>query len=247
MSSPFGVAGVSLILFIFSKNVTLCCGLCVLEWSLGLLFMGSYFPLTAQNEILYCFSLWFSCLCIGWQKEMVCVCVCRRERERERERKGWRKVISILQFWNDEWTIRPTIVEDVTLLFLPSLPPVFPPLSQGHDRGVNWVSFHPTLPLLVSAADDRQVKLWRMNGELALYMYCLGKEQGRTLFKVSCGSCQWYFCLWTMSHRVILANFYHPFFLPLSCPTSLLASSAIPSFCVSPPLYTITQRQKLGR
>ena len=34
----------------------------------------------------------------------------------------------------------------------------------GHDRGVNWVSFHPTLPLIVSGADDRQVKLWRMNG-----------------------------------------------------------------------------------
>lgn len=37
---------------------------------------------------------------------------------------------------------------------------------EGHDRGVNWVSFHPTLPLLVSGADDRQVKLWRMNGGL---------------------------------------------------------------------------------
>lgn len=36
---------------------------------------------------------------------------------------------------------------------------------QGHDRGVNWVSFHPTLPLLISAADDRQIKMWRMNGE----------------------------------------------------------------------------------
>lgn len=34
---------------------------------------------------------------------------------------------------------------------------------EGHDRGVNWASFHPSLPLIVSAADDRQVKLWRMN------------------------------------------------------------------------------------
>ncbi|KAJ5124297.1 uncharacterized protein N7515_008122 [Penicillium bovifimosum] len=34
---------------------------------------------------------------------------------------------------------------------------------EGHDRGVNWVSFHPTLPLLVSAGDDRLVKLWRMS------------------------------------------------------------------------------------
>jgi coatomer protein complex subunit alpha (xenin) len=34
---------------------------------------------------------------------------------------------------------------------------------EGHDRGVNWVSFHPSLPLIISGADDRQVKLWRMN------------------------------------------------------------------------------------
>ncbi|KAF9623120.1 hypothetical protein IFM89_037636 [Coptis chinensis] len=34
---------------------------------------------------------------------------------------------------------------------------------EGHDRGVNWASFHPTLPLIVSGADDRQLKLWRMN------------------------------------------------------------------------------------
>ncbi|EPQ26336.1 uncharacterized protein PFL1_05984 [Pseudozyma flocculosa PF-1] len=34
---------------------------------------------------------------------------------------------------------------------------------EGHDRGVNWASFHPTLPLIVSAGDDRQIKLWRMS------------------------------------------------------------------------------------
>ncbi|XP_014253737.1 coatomer subunit alpha [Cimex lectularius] len=34
---------------------------------------------------------------------------------------------------------------------------------EGHDRGVNWATFHPTLPLIVSGADDRHVKLWRMN------------------------------------------------------------------------------------
>ncbi|KAI9302093.1 coatomer protein alpha subunit [Cunninghamella echinulata] len=34
---------------------------------------------------------------------------------------------------------------------------------EGHDHGVNWASFHPTLPLIVSSGDDRQVKLWRMN------------------------------------------------------------------------------------
>lgn len=34
---------------------------------------------------------------------------------------------------------------------------------EGHDRGVNWASFHPTLPLIVSCGDDRQIKLWRMS------------------------------------------------------------------------------------
>ncbi|EGD72417.1 COP1 protein [Salpingoeca rosetta] len=34
---------------------------------------------------------------------------------------------------------------------------------EGHDRGVNWAAFHGTSPLVVSGADDRTVKLWRMN------------------------------------------------------------------------------------
>ncbi|EIM89149.1 coatomer subunit alpha-2 [Stereum hirsutum FP-91666 SS1] len=34
---------------------------------------------------------------------------------------------------------------------------------EGHDRGVNYAMFHPTLPLIISAADDRQIKLWRMS------------------------------------------------------------------------------------
>lgn len=38
---------------------------------------------------------------------------------------------------------------------------------EGHDRGVNWAAFHPSLPLIVSGADDRSVKLWRMNGACA--------------------------------------------------------------------------------
>jgi WD40 repeat protein len=35
---------------------------------------------------------------------------------------------------------------------------------EGHSRGVNWASFHPTLPLVISCGDDRLIKLWRMNG-----------------------------------------------------------------------------------
>ena len=39
---------------------------------------------------------------------------------------------------------------------------------EGHERGVNWAAFHPTLPMIVSGADDRMVKLWRYNGALVL-------------------------------------------------------------------------------
>ncbi|TFK26152.1 coatomer subunit alpha-2 [Coprinopsis marcescibilis] len=34
---------------------------------------------------------------------------------------------------------------------------------EGHDRGVNYAVFHPTLPLIISAADDRVIKVWRMS------------------------------------------------------------------------------------
>ncbi len=34
---------------------------------------------------------------------------------------------------------------------------------EGHDRGVNWATFHPTQSLIASGADDRSVKLWRMS------------------------------------------------------------------------------------
>jgi len=34
---------------------------------------------------------------------------------------------------------------------------------EGHDRGVNWATFHPSTPFIVSGADDRQIKLWRMS------------------------------------------------------------------------------------
>ncbi|KAH0480923.1 MAG: hypothetical protein KVP17_001605 [Porospora cf. gigantea B] len=35
---------------------------------------------------------------------------------------------------------------------------------EDHDRGVNWACFHPTLPLIASASDDRVVRLWRYSG-----------------------------------------------------------------------------------
>lgn len=33
---------------------------------------------------------------------------------------------------------------------------------EGHERGVNWAAFHPSMPLIASAADDRTIKLWRL-------------------------------------------------------------------------------------
>ncbi|KAJ2160859.1 hypothetical protein GGF46_001916 [Coemansia sp. RSA 552] len=38
---------------------------------------------------------------------------------------------------------------------------------EGHTRGVNWATFHPTMPLILSCGDDRQVKIWRMNDSRA--------------------------------------------------------------------------------
>eukprot|EP01084_Bolivina_argentea_P030914 57232_1 len=34
---------------------------------------------------------------------------------------------------------------------------------EGHSRGVNWASFHPTMSLVVSASDDREIKVWRFS------------------------------------------------------------------------------------
>jgi coatomer protein complex subunit alpha (xenin) len=30
---------------------------------------------------------------------------------------------------------------------------------EGHDRGVTYATFHPTLPFIISAADDRVIKI----------------------------------------------------------------------------------------
>lgn len=44
---------------------------------------------------------------------------------------------------------------------------------EGHDRGVNWASFHPSMPLVVSGADDRQIKLWRMSDSKVSFIVLL--------------------------------------------------------------------------
>ena len=68
-------------------------------------------------------------------------------------------------------------------------------LLEGHDRGVNWAAFHPTMPLIVSGADDRQVKLWRMNDTKAWEVdTCRGHYNN-----VSC-------CLFHPRQELILSN-----------------------------------------
>ncbi|KAK0050417.1 coatomer subunit alpha [Biomphalaria pfeifferi] len=66
---------------------------------------------------------------------------------------------------------------------------------EGHDRGVNWAAFHPTLPLIVSGADDRQIKMWRMNESKAWEVdTCRGHYNN-----VSC-------CLFHPRQELILSN-----------------------------------------
>jgi len=66
---------------------------------------------------------------------------------------------------------------------------------EGHDRGVNWAAFHPTLPLLASAADDRQVKLWRMSETKAWEVDTLRGHANN----VSC-------CLFHPRHDLVVSN-----------------------------------------
>jgi len=35
---------------------------------------------------------------------------------------------------------------------------------EGHEKGVNWVAFHPTMNIVASAADDKTIKIWRLSG-----------------------------------------------------------------------------------
>ena len=55
--------------------------------------------------------------------------------------------------------------------------------DQEHNillRGVNWANFHPTMPLIISGADDRQIKLWRMNdNKVRMHSY---NTKGRELY-----------------------------------------------------------------
>jgi len=53
-------------------------------------------------------------------------------------------------------------------------------IMEGHDRGINWCDFHPTQNLILSAADDRKVKLWKYNGKnIMSYVIIILKRKHR--------------------------------------------------------------------
>jgi coatomer subunit alpha len=66
---------------------------------------------------------------------------------------------------------------------------------EGHERGVNWAAFHPTQNLIASGADDRQVKLWRMNDSKAWEMDTLRGHNNN----VSC-------VLFHAKHDLVISN-----------------------------------------
>jgi WD40 repeat protein len=73
-------------------------------------------------------------------------------------------------------------------------------VPEGHEGGVNWAYFHPILPLVISGADDRQVKLWHMNEIKACEV---DTKRGHTN-NVSC-------VLFHPKHELIVSNSnFHP-------------------------------------
>ena len=56
---------------------------------------------------------------------------------------------------------------------------------EGHDRGVNWASFHPSMPLIVSGADDRQIKLWRMNDSKVKLCYAIWRVEEKGIIPIT--------------------------------------------------------------
>jgi coatomer protein complex subunit alpha (xenin) len=47
---------------------------------------------------------------------------------------------------------------------------------EGHERGVNWASFHPTLQILVSGSEDRRIKFWQLTETKAWEIFSLDRH-----------------------------------------------------------------------
>lgn len=68
-------------------------------------------------------------------------------------------------------------------------------IIEGHEKGVNWVSFHPSMKILASAADDKMIKLWRLSGNKHWEMETM---KGHTN-NISC-------CMWHPRQEILLSN-----------------------------------------
>lgn len=60
---------------------------------------------------------------------------------------------------------------------LSSQPDLFAPtdaivkhILEGHDRGVNWVEFHPSGNFIISASDDRHLKVWQIDSNILVLL-----------------------------------------------------------------------------
>ena len=83
------------------------------------------------------------------------------------------------------WLSQPLVVQQMNNDLFGGGDAVVKYVLDGHDRGVNWAAFHSTLPLIVSGADDRQVKMWRMNGERKLLIYYIDFSRVACLYRVT--------------------------------------------------------------
>eukprot|EP01156_Anaeramoeba_ignava_P001653 Anaeramoba_ignava/a1719_8.p1 GENE.a1719_8~~a1719_8.p1 ORF type:complete len:413 (+),score=67.70 a1719_8:700-1938(+) len=63
---------------------------------------------------------------------------------------------------NFSMEMTPSLMGLPTDMFGPSdVEPKF--ILEDHEMGVNWASFHPSFPLVVSCSDDNKIKLWRLS------------------------------------------------------------------------------------
>ena len=61
-------------------------------------------------------------------------------------------------------------------------------IIEGHDKGVNWVAFHPTTKVVASGADDKTIKLWRLSGNKYWEMDTL-KGHANNVTQTTCFVC----------------------------------------------------------
>ena len=50
-------------------------------------------------------------------------------------------------------------------------------IIEGHEKGIHWVSFHPTKPYIVSCSEDKTIRIWKINES---YAYEVEQLRGHT-------------------------------------------------------------------